>query len=70
MATSVEFKRVVRDEAGLEDAAEIAIGTTGFRGDGNRLFVQWNGTGVLFSHEDANALIDAVERARTTLEAR
>ena len=70
MATRVEWKRIVRDEAGLEDAAEVAIGTTGFRGDGNRLFLQWNGTGILFSHADAAAFLEAAARARKTLEAR
>ena len=70
MATRVEWKRIVRDEAGLEDAAEVAIGTTGFRGDGNRLFLQWNGTGILFSHDDAAAFLEAAARARKTLEAR
>ena len=68
MATRVEFKRVVRDAAELEDAAELAIGTIGFRGDGDRLFVQWNGTGILLAHDDAHTFLAAAARISQTLE--
>ena len=70
MATRVEFKRIVRDRAGREDAAEIAVGTTGFAGDGPRLFLQWNGTGLLFDDDDARAFLAAVARSAATLEVR
>ncbi|MEM9438780.1 MAG: hypothetical protein AAGA15_17265 [Pseudomonadota bacterium] len=59
MATRVFFKRVLRDVAGLEGRAEVAIGTTGFKGDGQRVFLQWNGTGILLDHDDAKAFINA-----------
>jgi len=61
MATRVFFKRVLDDAAGLEDRAEIAIGTTGFKGDGQRMFLQWNGTGILLDHEDARAFLRAAQ---------
>lgn len=67
MATRVEFKRVIRDHAGLEGSAELAIGTTGFAGDGDRLFVQWNGVGLLLEHEDAQAFLAAAARAAESL---
>ena len=52
MGTMVEFKRIVRDHARLEPAAEIAVGTTTFSGDGERLFLQHNGVGLLLSDDD------------------
>ena len=67
MGTMVEFKRVIRDHARLEPAAEIAIGTTTFSGDGERLFLQHNGVGLLLSDDDAKAFIAAVKRAAKTL---
>ena len=67
MGTMVEFKRIVRDHARLEPAAEIAIGTTTFSGDGERLFLQHNGVGLLLSDDDAKAFIAAVKRAAKTL---
>lgn len=65
MATRVFFKRVIEDVAGLEGRAEVAIGTTGFRGDGQRMFIQWNGVGLLLDHDDAKAFLNA---ARQTAE--
>lgn len=59
MATRVFFKRVLKDVAGLEGRAEVAIGTTGFKGDGQRVFLQWNGTGILLDHDDAKAFLNA-----------
>jgi hypothetical protein len=67
MATRVEFKKLVRDYAKLEGEATIAIGTTGFAGDGDRLFLQFNEVGILFSHEDARAFLRAAARATRTL---
>ncbi|MEM6897701.1 MAG: hypothetical protein AAF576_09970 [Pseudomonadota bacterium] len=65
MATRVFFKRVLRDAAGLEPDAEVAIGTTGFKGDGARMFLQWNGVGLLLDAADAQAFLKA---ARETAE--
>ena len=65
MATRVFFKRVIEDVTGLEGRAEVAIGTTGFRGDGQRMFIQWNGVGLLLDHDDAKAFLNA---ARQTAE--
>ncbi|MEM9852937.1 MAG: hypothetical protein AAF841_00675 [Pseudomonadota bacterium] len=59
MATRVFLKRIVDDAAGLEDRAEIAIGTTGFRGDGQRMFIQWNGVGLLLDQDTAAAFLKA-----------
>jgi hypothetical protein len=39
MVTRVEFKKLVKDFAKLEGEAVISIGTTGFAGDGDRLFL-------------------------------
>ena len=68
MATVVEFKRVIRDHAKLEGSAEVAIGTTGFAGDGPRLFLQWNGQGMLLNDDDAEAFLAAANRVRETLD--
>lgn len=57
MATTVDFKRTVEDFANLEGKATISIGTTGFAGDGDRLFLNFDDVGILFSHEDAEALL-------------
>ena len=65
--TRVEFKRLVKDFAKLESEATIAIGTTGFAGDGDRLFLEFNGTGILFSHDDAHRFLSAAARAAETL---
>jgi hypothetical protein len=67
MATRVAFKGVVRDHAKLEGSAEIAIGTTGFAGDGSRLFLQWNGTGILFDDADTEAFLKAAIRTAKEL---
>ncbi len=67
MATYVDFKRRVKDHARLEGEATIAIGTTGFAGDGDRLFLEFNETGMLFSHDDARAFLSAAVRAMTRL---
>jgi hypothetical protein len=66
--TRVEFKRLVKDFAKLEGEATIAIGTTGFAGDGDRLFLEVNGASVLFSHDDARAFLGAALRAAETLD--
>lgn len=68
MATRFDFKRVVRDAAQLEDSAEIAIGTTAFSGDGDRLFLQHNGIGLLLHHNDARAFLRAAKRAADRLD--
>lgn len=68
MATRVEFKKLVKDHAGLEDEAMVALGTTGFAGDGSRLFLEFNGVGLLFSHDDAAAFLRAATRVAETLE--
>ena len=68
MGTMVQFKRVVGDVADLEADAEIAIGTTTFAGDGDRMFIQYNGTGILLSHEDARAFLAASGRIASALE--
>ena len=62
MATRVDFKAIVADHAKLEGQAEIALGHTGFAGDGQRLFLQWNGTGILFGDSDATAFLQAAMR--------
>ena len=67
MATRVEFKKLVRDHAKLEGEAVIALGTTGFAGDGDRLFLEFNGMSTLFSHEEARAFLSAAARAARTL---
>ncbi|MFD0918063.1 hypothetical protein ACFQ14_16795 [Pseudahrensia aquimaris] len=67
MATNVYFKRIVRDFASLEPSAEIAIGTTGFSGDGQRLFIQHNGVGLLMSNDDARDFLRAAMRAAAEL---
>jgi len=67
MATKVDFKRVVKDHAKLEGEATISVGTTGFVGDGDRLFLNFgdaNGSrGILFSHDDAEAFLKAAMAA-------
>ena len=68
MATSVEFKKHVRDHAKLEGEALIAIGTTGFAGDGDRLFLEFNEVGLLFSHDDARTFLAAAARAAARLD--
>lgn len=68
MATKVEFKQLVKDFAKLEGEAVISIGTTGFAGDGDRLFLNFRDVGILFSHEDARAFLAAAARAAQTLE--
>jgi hypothetical protein len=68
MVTHVEFKKLVKDYAKLEGEATMAIGTTGFAGDGDRLFVEFNGVGILFSHEEARAFLAAAARAAETLD--
>lgn len=67
MATRFEFKRLVKDFAKLEGEASISIGTTGFSGDGERLFLNFRDVGILFSHEDAKAFLAAAARAANTL---
>lgn len=67
MATRVQFKRVVKDVAMLEPRSEIALGTTGFAGDGQRLFLQWNGTGILLGHADARDFLAAAARTAREL---
>jgi hypothetical protein len=68
MATHVEFKKRVSDHAKLEGEAVVAIGTTGFAGDGDRLFLQFNDVGLLFSHDDARAFLRAARRAADRLD--
>jgi len=65
--TRVEFKKLVEDFGKLEGSATIALGTTGFAGDGDRLFLQFNDVGMLFSHEDAKAFLRAASRVAKTL---
>ena len=67
MATRVDFKRLVSDFAKLEGRVTISIGTTGFAGDGDRLFLNFNDTGILFSHEDAEAFLVGAARAARRL---
>ncbi len=67
MATRVQFKRVLDDVAKLEGRAEVAIGTTGFAGDGPRMFLQWNGVGILLDHDDARAFLAAAARTAEEL---
>ncbi len=62
MATIVDMKRYVEDFAKLEGGAMISIGTTGFAGDGDRLFLNFNDVGILFSHDDAEAFLVAAAR--------
>ena len=66
--TRVEFKKLVKDFAKLEGEATISIGTTGFAGDGDRMFLNFNTVGILFSHEDARAFLAAATRAAATLD--
>ena len=61
--TTVDFKRTVKDFAKLEGDAAISIGTTGFAGDGDRLFLNFDDVGILFSHEDAEAFLRAAMAA-------
>jgi hypothetical protein len=68
MVTRVEFKRLVKDHAKLEGEATISIGTTGFAGDGDRLFLNFKEVGILFSHDDARAFLWAAARAAETLD--
>ena len=68
MATRVEFKKLVKDHAKLEGAATVAIGTTGFAGDGSRMFLQFNEVGLLLSHDDARAFLRAAARVAETLD--
>lgn len=68
MATLVQFKRLVKDYAKLEGEATISIGTTGFAGDGDRLFLNFKEVGILFSHDDARAFLSAATRAAETLD--
>lgn len=67
MATVVDMKRYVEDYAKLEGGAMISIGTTGFAGDGDRLFLNFNDVGILFSHDDAEAFLVAAARAAQRL---
>jgi len=57
--TKVDFKRTVRDHAELDGEATISIGTTTFTGDGDRLFLNFNDVGMLFSHDDAEEFLKA-----------
>jgi len=59
MATNHDFKGLVKDFAGLEGEARIGLGTTGFAGDGDRLFINFDQKGILFSHADAEAFLAA-----------
>ena len=63
MPTKVDFKRTVRDHAKLEGEAQISIGTTTFTGDGDRLFLNFQDVGILFSHEDAGDFLKAAMNA-------
>ncbi|MEO1047791.1 MAG: hypothetical protein AAFW59_05625 [Pseudomonadota bacterium] len=63
MPTTVDFKRLVKDFAKLEGEATISIGTTGFSGDGDRLFLNFDNVGILFNHEDAEAFLMAALEA-------
>ena len=67
MPTTVDFKRRVADFAKLEGEATISIGTTGFAGDGDRLFLNFDDVGILFSHEDAEAFLKAAMAAYARL---
>jgi hypothetical protein len=67
MATVVDMKRYVEDFAKLEGGAMISIGTTGFAGDGDRLFLNFNDVGILFSQDDAEAFLVAAARAAQRL---
>lgn len=69
MTTRVQFKKRVADYARLEGEAVIALGTTGFAGDGDRLFLEFDGKGILFSREDAAAFLRAFGRVAKTLDA-
>ncbi|MEE4153069.1 MAG: hypothetical protein V2I27_02815 [Erythrobacter sp.] len=59
MPTKHDFRAVVKDFAKLEGDARIGLGTTGFAGDGDRLFVNFDDKGILFGHEDAEAFLKA-----------
>ncbi len=63
MATTHDFRAQVKDFAKLEGEARIGLGTTGFAGDGDRLFLNFEDVhgsrGILFSHEDAEAFLKA-----------
>lgn len=63
MPTTVDFKRLVKDFAKLEGEATISVGTTGFAGDGDRLFLNFDDVGILFGHEDAEAFLKAAMTA-------
>jgi len=39
------------------------MGTTGFAGDGDRLFLNFDDVGILFSHKDAEAFLKAAMAA-------
>jgi len=67
MATVVDMKRYIEDFAKLEGGAMISIGTTGFAGDGDRLFLNFKDVGILFSHDDAEAFLAAGARAAQRL---
>lgn len=67
MATHVDFRRHVSDFAKLEGSARICIGTTGFAGDGDRLFLNFDDVGILFSDGDAEAFLVAAARAAKRL---
>ena len=63
MPTTVDFKRVVKDVVKLEGEATISVGTTGFAGDGDRFFLNFNEVGILFGHDDAEAFLKAAMAA-------
>ena len=63
MPTTVDFKSLVKDYANLEGEATISVGTTGFAGDGDRLFLNFDDVGILFSHKDAEAFLEAAMAA-------
>ena len=63
MPTTLDFKRTVKDFAKLEGEAAISIGTTGFAGDGDRLFLNFKDVGLLFSHGDAEDFLKAAMAA-------
>lgn len=62
MATVLQFKRVLEDDAKPEGRAEVARETTGITGDGPRMFLRRNGTGVLLGHDNARGFLGAVAR--------
>lgn len=62
MGTITYFDKAVQDAARERSPVEIDLGTTGYAGNGPQLFLRFEGSSVIFSHEDAKEFCAAASR--------